>query len=187
MYSLNERPIIAMKQKYIQISSIVLVAVIGGFIVFLYATAPRSLEELSAKAKETVDNAVTKGQVLTGIYTANRVKVNQGIGQFRQEKYEIARELFNEADPEKRDGQTQFYIAYSFYREGWGKFANDDKLFEQAYEAGKRAQILLGENFVSDDADLKLKTTADLLAEIEEGLRVTPDDFNPQKWFRERK
>lgn len=175
-----------MKQKYIQIIGIVLVA-IGGFIVFLYATAPRSVEELSAKAKETVDNASTKAQVASGTYTANRIWLNQGIGLFRQGNYPMARERFDKADPEKHDGQTQFYTAYSFYREGWGRVSSNDKLFEQAYEAGKRAQLLLGENFVSDDADLKLKTTSDLLAEIEEGLRVTPGDFNPSNWFRERK
>jgi len=40
---------------------------------------------------------------------------------------------------------------------------------------------------VSKDADLKLKTAAELRNEFEEGLKVTADDFNPLRLVRERK
>ena len=39
----------------------------------------------------------------------------------------------------------------------------------------------------SDDADLKMKTPAELKNEFEEGLKVTVEDFNPFKLTRERK
>ena len=38
------------------------------------------------------------------------------------------------ADPARRDAPTQFYIAYSFYREGWGRVYSDDR----AVQAGAR-------------------------------------------------
>ncbi len=58
MYS-YERLIIAMNEKYIQILGILLAAIYGVFIVFLYAAEPRSVEEITIKARETVENAVT--------------------------------------------------------------------------------------------------------------------------------
>ena len=39
----------------------------------------------------------------------------------------------------------------------------------------------------TDDADLQLRTPAELKNELEEGLRVTADDFNPLRVLRERK
>jgi len=41
----------------------------------------------------------------------------------------VARDFFQKADPENRDAKTQYYIAYSYYRQGWGKLYNDDALF----------------------------------------------------------
>jgi glycerol-3-phosphate cytidylyltransferase-like family protein len=42
-------------------------------------------------------------------------------------------------------------------------------------------------NYVATDDDLKLKRPAELRHELEEGMRVTVDDFNPFKLARERK
>lgn len=176
-----------MKAKHIQIIGAVLTSLFAVFIAFLYATAPRSLEELSAKATQTVSDAITKGQVITGTYEVNAEKFALGLQLFRNGGYPSARALFAEADPERRDGRTQFYIAYSFYRQGWGRFSNDDELFRQGLETAKRAQTLLGSGFISDDADLQLKTPAALINELEEGLRVTADDFNPFRVLNERK
>ncbi len=54
-----------MNEKYIHILGLLLTIVYGTFVIFLYAAEPRSLEEISIKAKSTVENAVTKGQVVT--------------------------------------------------------------------------------------------------------------------------
>jgi hypothetical protein len=179
--------IIAVKRKHIQILGIVLSSIFGIFILFVYATAPRSIGELRTKAGETVSQAINSGQVLTGTYQVDERKFLQGLSLFRSEDHLSARALFDEADPEKRDGRTQFYIAYSFYRQGWGRFSSDDELYKRGVEAAQRAQSLLGGGFVSDDQDLKLKTPAALLNELEEGLRVTADDFNPLRALNERK
>jgi len=47
--------------------------------------------------------------------------------------------------------------------------------------------IALDNNFKSDDANLQLKTPVELKAELEQGLQVTVEDFNPFRLFRERK
>ena len=37
---------------------------------------------------------------------------------------------------------TQFYVAYSFYRQGWGRFVHDDVLYREGLDAGNRAIAL---------------------------------------------
>ena len=185
MYS-KDAGIIAMKEKYIQILGIALILTYGIFVVFLYAAEPRSLEEISSKAIETVQNAATKGQVITGTYEIDQAKFGEGMNAFRQNNFIVARDAFAKADPERRDAKTQYYVAYSFYRQGWGRLTNDDALFKQALESLERVNFI-DKHFRSDDADLQLRTPAELKNELEEGLRVTADDFNPLKVLRERK
>ena len=179
--------IIAVNPRHIQISGIVLSSLFGVFILFVYVTAPQSLVELTTKAGETVGKAVNTGQIITGTYQVDQAKFQRGLMLFRDQDYPGARVAFEEADPEKRDGKTQFYIAYSFYRQGWGRFSSDDELFKRGLEIAKHAQTLLGGDLVSNDEDLKLKTAAALANELEEGLRVTADDFNPLRALNERK
>lgn len=175
-----------MNEKYIQILGVFLTAVYGAFIMFLYAAEPRSVEEITVKARQTVESAVTKGTIVVGTYEVDQAKLNDGLLFFRQDNFVAARDAFDRADPEKRDARTQFYTAYSYYRQGWGRISNDDALFTQALETLSRV-TMLDSDFRSDDADLKLRTPAELRAELEEGLRVTVDDFNPLRVFRERK
>lgn len=174
-----------MKEKYIQIMGIAMVLVYGTFVIFLYAAEPRSLEEISSKAIETVQNAATKGQVITGTYEIDQAKFGEGLNAFRQDNFVLARDAFSKADPERRDAKTQFYIAYSYYRQGWGRISNDDALFKQALESLARVDFI-DKDFRSDDPELKLRTPAELRHELEEGLQVTADDFNPLKVLRER-
>jgi hypothetical protein len=110
---LQDAQIITMKEKYIQILGVVVTVVYGAFVVFLYAAEPRSIEEISIKAKSTVENAVTKGQVIAGTYEIDQAKFKEGIVAFRNDNFIAARDSFERADPEKRDPKTQYYIAYS--------------------------------------------------------------------------
>jgi hypothetical protein len=175
-----------MKEKYIQISGIAAVFVYGVFIAWLYWAEPKNLEEVSTKAKTTIENAATKGTVVIGTYEVDQAKFNEGLRAFQNENFILARDLFERADPEKRDAKTQFYIAYSFYRQGWGRVSNDDALFRQGLE--KIDQVIsLDRNFRSEDPSLQLKTPVELRNEFEEGLKVTADDFNPLRLVRERK
>ncbi len=161
-----------MNEKHIQIFSIIMIAVFGAFIVWLYVSEPKSLVE-----------AVTKATVTIGTYEVNKVKFDEGLSQFRNENYAVARDFFNQADTEKRDDKTQFYIAYSLYRQGFGKVYSDNNLYRQGLEITNK----IDRNFKSDDINLQMKTPAELKNELEEGLKVTPDDFNPLKVLRERK
>ena len=90
------------------------------------------------------------------------------------------------ADPEQRDAATQYYIAYSYYRQGWGRLTNDDALFSQGLASVNRV-ISIEPNFRSDDADLKMKSPYELKQELEEGLKFTMSDLNPMRLTRERK
>lgn len=175
-----------MKASYIHILSILLSAACFSLIVFLYAAEPRSLEEVSTKAISAIETTVTKGQVFTGTYEIDQARFGEGLAAFRADNFVLARDRFERADPERRDAATQFYIAYSYYRQGWGRAFNDNELFASGLERLKRVPEI-DADFVSRDADLKLKTAAELRDELEQGLKVTADDFNPLRLLRERK
>lgn len=161
-----------MKEKYIQVFGIVLAFIYAGFIIWLYAYEPKTLSEVATKATVSV-----------GTYEIDKTKFDEGLRLFRAENYPAARDFFLQADPEKRDTNTQFYIAYSFYRQGFGKVYNDDALFKQGLEALNQVDP----NFKTNDADLKLKTPAELKNELQQGLQFSAEDLNPLKIFRERK
>lgn len=175
-----------MKVPHIQITGTVLAAVYAVFIVFLYAAEPRSFGEVTTKAKSAVESTVNKGQILTGTYEVDRARFDEGLAAFRADNFVLARDRFERADPEKRDAATQFYIAYSYYRQGWGRVSNDDELFQAGLEALQRLPAI-DPDFVSKDPNLKIKTAAELKDEFEEGLRLTANDFNPLRLVRERK
>jgi hypothetical protein len=174
------------KQSYIQIAGVLFSIVFGVFIIFLYAAEPRSLEEVSLKARTTIDSLATKGQVAIGTYEVDAQLFAQALAAFRSDNFVLARDLFERADPERRDARTQYYIAYSYYRQGWGRVSSDDELFRKSLESVERV-TLIDPAFRAADPDLKLGTPAELRAELEEGLRITLDDFNPLRVFRERK
>ncbi|MBK6749966.1 MAG: hypothetical protein IPG67_08150 [Acidobacteria bacterium] len=164
-----------MNQKYIHILSIALVIAGSAFITFLYWAEPKTLAEVT-----------TKSSVIIGTYEINKTEFDQGLASFRQDKFPDARAALERADPEKRDAATQFYVAYSYYRQGWGRVSNDDDLFKLGLAAVERL-IAANPSFRTTDATLLIKTPAELKNEFEEGLKITPDDFNPMKLTRERK
>jgi len=175
-----------MNERLIQILGVVLAGFYGLFIAWLYWAEPKNLVEVSTKAQTTIENVTTKTQVAIGTYEIDQVKFNDGLDAFRKDNFIVARDNFERADPERRDARTQFYIAYSFYRQGFGRISNDDALFRKGLEQTNLV-IQADKNFKSDDAGLQLKTPAELKNEFEEGLKVTASDFNPFKVLRERK
>jgi hypothetical protein len=177
---------IMMNKEHIQILGIVLAGFYGIFIAWLYWAEPKNLVEVSIKAQTTIENVSSKTQVAIGTYEVDNAKFSEGLDAFRKNNFIVARDNFEKADPEKRDVQTQFYIAYSFYRQGFGRFTNDDALFKKGLEH-TNSVIAIDKNFKSADENLQLKTPVELKNELEEGLKVTADDFNPLKVLRERK
>lgn len=164
-----------MSDRIIHYFTICLVAVGFAVIGFLYASAPKDLSE-----------AVTRSQVALGVYSLDKELFDRGLAQFRAGDFSAARNSFERADPEKRDAATQFYIAHSYYREGWGRVSNDDALFAKGLEAAIRAAELNPDLSINDE-NLQLRTPFALRAELESGLKMTIDDLNPLKLFRERK
>jgi hypothetical protein len=147
------------------------------FIVWIYATEPRSLREVA-----------TNSQVATGTYQVDQEKFNNGLGMFRREQFRAARDEWGRADPGVQDAVTQFYVAYAFYREGWGRVYDDDALFKQGLEAVDRAINLAPNKTLSvDDSDLQLHTPAELKAELQQGTEKSWGDLNPVEVFRKRK
>jgi hypothetical protein len=166
-----------MQHKLIQSVGIAWTILYAAFIIWIYATEPRTLKEVA-----------TNTTVAAGSYEIDQQRSDAALALFRREQYRAARDEWMRADPARRDARTQFYIAYAFYREGWGRVYNDDALFKQGLEAVKRAITLSpnGTLFV-DDPDLKIHNAAELKAELELGLERSWNDLNPLKVLRERK
>ena len=164
-----------MKDKYILVLSIVLVVAGLVLVVFLYSTEPRTFAEVT-----------TRGQVVLGTYEVDQTLFDKGLANFDRDEFVAARAAFERADPERRDARTQFYIAYAYYRQGWGRFSNDDDLFKSGLEAVNRS-IAADPNFRSTDQGLGLRSPVELRNELEEGLKITASDFNPMRLTRERK
>ena len=74
-------------------------------------------------------------QVAAGAYEVDDARFPAGVALFRREQFGAARDEWSRADPERRDARTQFYVAYSYYREGWGRFYHDDALYREGLVA----------------------------------------------------
>ena len=82
----------------------------------------------------------------------------------------------------------QFYIAYAYYREGWGRLYSDDALFGKGLAAVDKAIALApGGRLVVDDQDLLMHSADELRAELQRGLVRDASDFNPLRVFGKRK
>jgi tetratricopeptide (TPR) repeat protein len=165
-----------MQQKVVQIIGLAVSVVYAVLIVWLYATEPRSFKEVA-----------TGAQVATGSYQVDQERFNAGLALFRREQFRAARDEWQRADPAQSDPKTQFYIAYSFYREGWGRVFFDQNLFKQGLDAVNRAIALSPVPLTIDDENLQLRTAAELKAELEQGTERSWSDLNPLEVMRKRK
>jgi hypothetical protein len=164
------------KQKVIQIIGLALSVVYAAAIVWIYATEPRSLRAVA-----------TGAQVATGTYQVDQERFNAALALFRREQFRAARDEWQRADAAQSDPTTQFYIAYSFYREGWGRLYHDHALFKLGLDAVNRAIALAPAPLTVADDNLQLHTAAELKAELEQGTERGWGDVNPLKVMRERK
>ena len=166
-----------MQHKLIQSVGIAWTVLYAAFIIWVYATEPRSLREVA-----------TNTEVAAGTYEVDQERFKAALALFRREQYRAARDEWERADPAHKDARTQFYVAYAFYREGWGRVYNDEALFKQGLEAVKRSLDLSPNGtLIVDDSDLKIHNAAELKAELEQGLERSWGDLNPLKVLRERK
>lgn len=146
-------------------------------IVWLYAAQPQTLGEVTGGLASSI-----------GAYTIDAQAMQDGLAFFRKDQFEAARAAFARADPARRDARVQFYIAYSYYRQGWGRLYNDDELFAKGLEALDRAMAAApGGRLVVDDPDLGLRSADELRAELVAGRTRDASDLNPLRVFRPRK
>lgn len=151
-------------------------SVYAAFVVWLYVERPRSVDEVTGGVASAM-----------GLYQVDRDQLELGRAAFRADRFRDARAAFGRADPARRDPVTQFYVAYSFYREGWGRFYNEDALFRQALAALDHAVSLTPDQRVRvDDPELGLADSDALRLELQHGLTVEMQDFNPLRALRKR-
>src|SRR5687767_6163018 len=119
-----------------------------------------------------------------GAYHVDAQAFSDGLAFFRTDRFVEARAAFTRADPAERDPRTQFYIAYSYYRQGWKRVYSDDVLYKEGLKAVDRAIALApGGRLVENNAELGLRSADELRAELEAGLRRDASDFNPLRLF----
>jgi hypothetical protein len=167
-----------MQPTFIKSAGIAWTLLYAACIIWIYTTAPRTFTE-----------ATTGASVVAGTYAIDEARFRTARELFGREQYAAARDEWSRADPAVRDARTQFYIAYAFYREGWGRVYHDDALYKRGLEAVERALALSsGEGALTvDDPELKIHSAAELKAELQQGLETSAGDFNPLKIVRERK
>lgn len=146
-------------------------------IAWLYATQPQTMAQVTGGLTSAI-----------GVYRIDQQAFDDGLRFFRAGQYPEARAAFARADAAERDARTQFYIAYSYYRQGWGRVYNDDALFTQGLAAVDKAIALApGGRLVVDDSDLQMRSADELRAELQRGLTRDASDLNPLRIFRARK
>ena len=149
----------------------------AALVAWVYATQPRTMAEVSGGLTSII-----------GAYSIDQQAFDDGLRFFRRDQFPEARAALGRADRAGRDARTQFYIAYAYYREGWGRLHDDDALFGKGLEAVDKA-IALAPNgrLIVDDPDLQMRSADELRAELQRGLTVEAADFNPLRVLRKRK
>ena len=166
-----------MRDRLLRSFGLVLVVAYAALIVWVYARQPQTVAQVTGGIASRV-----------GAYRVDPQSFADGLAFFRNNQFPEARAAFERADPAERDARTQFYIAYAFYRQGWGRVYNDDELFRRGLEAVDRAIALAPNGRIRvEDADLQMRSGDELKAELERGLERDASDFNPLKVFKKRK
>lgn len=148
----------------------------AAFIGWLFAAQPRTIAEVRGGLTASV-----------GAYQIDRGAFDLGRRFFQNDQFVEARAAFARADPATRDARVQFYVAYSYYRQGWHRTHHDDELYRTGVEAIDRAIALAGGTLTVDDASLAMHTADEVKAELEAGLTSDLSDFNPLRLVQPRK
>lgn len=161
----------------VRIGGVLLSVAYATLIVWLYATQPQSVAEVTGGITSSV-----------GAYEIDRRAFDEGLSFFRRDRFVEARAAFARADSARRDARTQFYTAYSYYRQGWGRLYSDDELFAKGVEAVDRAiSVAPGGRLSVDDPNLGMRTADELRAELVRGQTNETSDLNPLRVFEKRK
>ena len=149
----------------------------AALIVWLLASQPQTMAEAMGGLSSTI-----------GAYDINSQAFADGLAFFRNDQFVEARAAFARADPASRDARTQFYIAYSYYRQGWHRTHREDALYKAGLTHVDQAIALAPDGrLVVNDEQLRMQSADELRAELEAGLMRDASDFNPLRLLQERK
>ena len=166
---------LAPRETVIRVGGLIASLGTAAFAAWLLATQPATMADVSGGLAASV-----------GLYRIDQAAFDEGLRYFREDRFREARLAFARADPAARHALTQFYTAYSFYREGWGRVYNDDALFREALKALDRAVAAAPGRVYVDDPTLGLRSSDELRVELERGLTRELSDFNPMRVLRPR-
>jgi hypothetical protein len=149
----------------------------AAFIVWVYVAQPRTLVEMRGGVAASI-----------GVYAVDPVAFDEGLRYFRADTFAEARRAFGRADPAERDPKTQYYIAYTYLRQGWGRFYEDDALYAQGQAALRRALAASagGVIRVVDDPNLTITSSDELAEAFARGLKRDVSDLNPLGMLEKR-
>jgi tetratricopeptide (TPR) repeat protein len=165
------------RETVVRAAGLTITIVYAVLIGWLFVRQPASFAEVTGGLSSTV-----------GAYRIDQQAFEDGLRYFRNDQFAEARAAFERADTARRDALTQFYIAYAFYRQGWGRFYSDDQLYRQGLETINLAIALAPEGrLVVEEPGQEIRTADELKAELERGLHVEASDFDPARVFRQRK
>src|SRR6478735_10448654 len=120
---------------------LVVAVLYGATIVWLYARQPQTMAQVTGGLSSAI-----------GSYHIDPQAFADGLAFFGRDQFIESRAAFMRADSAERDAKTQFYIAYSYYRQGWGRLHHDDALYGEGVAAIDRAIALApGGRLVVDD------------------------------------
>jgi len=137
-------------------------------IAWVYSHQPQTFAEATGALSATI-----------GAYRVDEQAFADGFRFFHRDQFAAARLAFDRADPAHQEPRTQFYIAYSYYREGWGRMYVDKDLFARGLDAINRAIAAAPRGrIVVDDANLQMRSGDELKAELEAGMQAGTE-MNP--------
>lgn len=166
-----------MQDRSVRVFGLVLSVCYATSILWLYIRQPQTVAEVTGGLAASV-----------GVYRINQQAFDDGLALFRRDQFEASRAAFERADPAGRDARTQFYIAYAYYRAGWGRLYQDDASFKKGLERIDKAIDLAPDGrLLVDDPQLEMHSADELRAELVQGLQTDASDFNPMRVFRKRK
>jgi len=167
----------AMREPLVRAGGLLFAIGYAGVIAWLHGSQPRTLTEALGGLSADL-----------GTYTVDAQAVADGLAFFRKDQFVEARAAFVRADPVLRDARTQFYVAYSYYRQGWHRTHSDDELFRAGLAAVDRAIAVAPDGrLVVNDENLQMRSADELRAELQAGLTTDVSDFNPLRLLRTRK
>jgi hypothetical protein len=157
-----------MRDGMVRATGLALAAGYVAAIVWVYTRQPQTVAEATGALTASV-----------GAYRVDAQAFADGLGFFHSDQFAAARLAFARADPALQDPRTQFYVAYSYYRQGWGRFSVDKDLLARGLEAiGRAIAAAPHGRIVVDDQNLQMHSGDELEAELDAELHA-PTDLNP--------